>query len=469
MLPLLEKYKVHAYLCGHDHIGEHLQKSGQYTEYFVVGAGTMVDTISKTSNAELIWAGPNYASFAAVNVTLSNLTIAYRDTNGTVRYSYTLTNPNPLFLPTIGGGGGNNGGGSGDGGSGGGTGDGGGEGNGGEGDEGSSANASHSFFSWSFWADAAGNASDTEIAMASGGFAAIGLVCFFFFVVYKRKNKDDKDKAASQLLLRARNQEMLHSPNRATPQKISSFYGRKKYAELREMGDLEQGEVTTQSGRHRTESDGFSDEDDEYSLDIVPGTANKDHRESPQSRSRSSTQQDAGHSRSSSLGSVANSTLHGRYSHSLSSDQTAAAAAWLESHPAGIALAGISPPPPSPGGDLVPPPERFNPIHVARLSPGKNASGGSPAPGTPHSPSPNQGSPLQQQPDSSPAARPPTRGTPSSASRRMTSSEGIGMGLDAMMVPSESSAAGTTGTPTSAPNRVHFSVHQHRRSNTTLH
>ena len=37
LLPLLQKYKVHAYLCGHDHISEHLSYDG--IEFFVAGAG----------------------------------------------------------------------------------------------------------------------------------------------------------------------------------------------------------------------------------------------------------------------------------------------------------------------------------------------------------------------------------------------------------------------------------------------
>ena len=486
MLPLLEKYKVHAYFCGHDHIGLHLRKSNQYTEYFVVGAGTMTDTVSKTSAAEIIWAGPNFASFAAVNASIHNLTVAYRDTNGTVRYTYTLNNPNPLFIPNVVDGGSGGGGDSGGGNSGGGTGggDGGGDGGdgGGEGEgegEGEGVSASNSFFSWSYWADAAHQASDSQIAMASGGFAAIGLVCLFFFVLYKRKNKDDKDKAASQLLLKARNRELMHSPNRAvSPQKISSFYGRKKYSELKELNDLEQGETTNQFGRNRHESDGYSDEDDEYSLDIVPGAAtagagHKESQEAPLSNEGIAmgpgSGRHRGHSVTSSLGSVTNSTHHGRYSHALTHEQSAAAAAWLESHPAGPSLAGISPPPPSPGGDFAPLPERYNPLHVARLSPPKNSSGGSPIAGTPHTPSPNnnQGSPHQA--DNSPATRPPSRSSASSTSRRMSSTEGIGMGLEAGMHSPDSGvgSSSVTGTPTSVPNKVHFSAPHHRRFNTT--
>ena len=176
-----------------------------------------------------------------------------------------------------------------------------------------------------------------------------------------------------------------------------------------------------------------------------------------------------GHSVTSSLGSVTNSTHHGRYSHTLTHEQSAASAAWLESHPAGPSLAGISPPPPSPGGDFAPQPERYNSLHVAQLSPPKNPSGGSPTAGTPHTPSPNnhQGSPHQ--PDHSPATRPPSRSSASSTSRRMSSTEGIGMGMETGMHSSDSNVASgsMTGTPTSAPNRVHFSTPHHRRSNTT--
>lgn len=91
LLPLLQQYKVHAFICGHDHISEHLRLDG--IEYFVAGAGSMTDTLSKTPSADLIWAGAGYGAFAYMDASPSDLTIGYLDTNGTLRYQYTLTNP----------------------------------------------------------------------------------------------------------------------------------------------------------------------------------------------------------------------------------------------------------------------------------------------------------------------------------------------------------------------------------------
>ena len=55
LLPLLQKYEVDAYFCGHDHISEHLQYNG--TNYYVAGAGSKTDQIGVVngSTAELLW------------------------------------------------------------------------------------------------------------------------------------------------------------------------------------------------------------------------------------------------------------------------------------------------------------------------------------------------------------------------------------------------------------------------------
>ena len=39
LVPLMEHYGVHAYICGHDHINEHLQYHD--IEYIVAGASTI--------------------------------------------------------------------------------------------------------------------------------------------------------------------------------------------------------------------------------------------------------------------------------------------------------------------------------------------------------------------------------------------------------------------------------------------
>ena len=43
--PLLEEFGVSAYFCGHDHNMQHIQDGG--VEYFVVGAGHLIDPSKK--------------------------------------------------------------------------------------------------------------------------------------------------------------------------------------------------------------------------------------------------------------------------------------------------------------------------------------------------------------------------------------------------------------------------------------
>eukprot|EP01039_Chlorochromonas_danica_P003408 gene3408-3734_t len=101
LLPLLQEFKVHAYICGHDHISEHLRYDG--LDIFVAGAGSMADSLGKGSQADLIWYGVGYSAFGYMEATATNLTVGFVDVNNTLRYSYTLTNPNPLnAVPPIG-------------------------------------------------------------------------------------------------------------------------------------------------------------------------------------------------------------------------------------------------------------------------------------------------------------------------------------------------------------------------------
>ena len=105
--PLIVKYNVNAYFCGHDHISEHLQYGP--THYFVAGAGSMADKLGNTnSQANLIWYGVGYSAFAVGEATSSSLTVSFVDTSDTVKYAYTLTkhtfppSPSPVFSsPTL--------------------------------------------------------------------------------------------------------------------------------------------------------------------------------------------------------------------------------------------------------------------------------------------------------------------------------------------------------------------------------
>ena len=96
--PLLERYNVHAYMCGHDHIAEHLQYSG--INYFVTGHSTMNNQLDEdvTSNATLIWAGESTSGFTRLTATDWILHIEFVEANSSaVLYQHTLTNP--LLVP----------------------------------------------------------------------------------------------------------------------------------------------------------------------------------------------------------------------------------------------------------------------------------------------------------------------------------------------------------------------------------
>ena len=72
-------------------ISDHLKYDG--THYFVNGGGSMTDSVGASSSAQAIWAGEGYSAFAAASATLNELTISYIDSDGAVRYTYTMDNP----------------------------------------------------------------------------------------------------------------------------------------------------------------------------------------------------------------------------------------------------------------------------------------------------------------------------------------------------------------------------------------
>lgn len=88
--PLLEKYRVNAYLSGHDHISEHLQYND--IEYFVCGAGALTDKLGRGGSvASLIWYGAQYSAFCTFEATRDSLTVQFIDSTGDIKYSYSLS------------------------------------------------------------------------------------------------------------------------------------------------------------------------------------------------------------------------------------------------------------------------------------------------------------------------------------------------------------------------------------------
>ena len=98
LVPLMEQYGVHAYICGHDHVNEHLQNNG--IEYFVAGASSMNNEIEDDDSvtmADLKWAGESFSAFALFEATIQTLTVRYiSSVNHSYVYNYSLTNPNEV-------------------------------------------------------------------------------------------------------------------------------------------------------------------------------------------------------------------------------------------------------------------------------------------------------------------------------------------------------------------------------------
>ncbi|RYH02094.1 hypothetical protein EON65_47975 [archaeon] len=99
LLPLLQEYHVHAYICGHDHISEHLHHQG--VEFFVAGAGSMTDKLGSAGSAaeKLVWTGVEYSAFAYMKATTASLKVGFVNANGTEVYAFTLTNPHLTIPP----------------------------------------------------------------------------------------------------------------------------------------------------------------------------------------------------------------------------------------------------------------------------------------------------------------------------------------------------------------------------------
>lgn len=103
--PLLEKYKVNAYFCGHDHSMQHLKPVDSSVDYFVIGAGHLTDhsTAHKDSvphGSLRYWYAPEdmlstHGAFATVTVS-DHVNVTYIDYKGQYMYSAVNTNPRQM-------------------------------------------------------------------------------------------------------------------------------------------------------------------------------------------------------------------------------------------------------------------------------------------------------------------------------------------------------------------------------------
>ncbi|XP_050403032.1 tartrate-resistant acid phosphatase type 5-like [Patella vulgata] len=104
LLPMLYKYKVTAYMSGHDHNLQHLQDSqnGVTADFFVVGASNFIDPSRANANAVPVgaskfhWANLlSLGGFGYVDVSTSNLTFSFIEADGKLLYQ-TVMKPRTL-------------------------------------------------------------------------------------------------------------------------------------------------------------------------------------------------------------------------------------------------------------------------------------------------------------------------------------------------------------------------------------
>ncbi|XP_033741991.1 tartrate-resistant acid phosphatase type 5-like [Pecten maximus] len=99
LLPLLQKYRVTAYLSGHDHNLQHLEAvTGGFTlDMFVVGAANFVDTSTKhkqsvpNGSSKFMWAKlVDFGGFAYIETVKNNMTFTFVDGRGYSVYQKVL-------------------------------------------------------------------------------------------------------------------------------------------------------------------------------------------------------------------------------------------------------------------------------------------------------------------------------------------------------------------------------------------
>jgi len=84
VLPILEKYKVNMYLCGHDHDMQYLKKPGSSVHQFVSGAGSR---LRNTGKMEYTIFSHSENGFLAVSLKNNEITASFISAAGTTLYN----------------------------------------------------------------------------------------------------------------------------------------------------------------------------------------------------------------------------------------------------------------------------------------------------------------------------------------------------------------------------------------------
>jgi predicted MPP superfamily phosphohydrolase len=82
--PMLEKYNVNMYICGHDHDIQYLKPPASNVHYFVSGAGSQ---LRKTGSMEYTVYSNSINGFLAVTISNQNISASFIDVNGNNLYT----------------------------------------------------------------------------------------------------------------------------------------------------------------------------------------------------------------------------------------------------------------------------------------------------------------------------------------------------------------------------------------------
>ncbi len=84
VLPIIRKYHVQAYICGHDHDMQHLVSEGEVTNYFVTGAGSEVRDVNKTPITKFCY---STTGFMAATISANEMEMNFIDFKGKILYT----------------------------------------------------------------------------------------------------------------------------------------------------------------------------------------------------------------------------------------------------------------------------------------------------------------------------------------------------------------------------------------------
>ena len=85
---LLQEYKVHAYLCGHDHDLQHLEMEGKFTSHILSGGGGAKTRLLEHPERKMPY-GKDVHGFTHITVQADGLTFAHHGVDGALLHQFT--------------------------------------------------------------------------------------------------------------------------------------------------------------------------------------------------------------------------------------------------------------------------------------------------------------------------------------------------------------------------------------------